>query len=239
MATPLVPQRSALVQQVTAILQRNIVSGAWPVGSRLPLEADLLAQYGVSRVTLRQAVQSLVHVGLLETIQGNGTFVRAVSEVNTVLARFVAGEELKNVLEARLAIEVQASAVAAEMATEEDLVALDGLLEKSREAAGRDDGDALAPLSAAFHQAVVDAAHNPVLSRIYRGIEEGIERSVREASAHQPLTSFVDEHDLVVAAIKDRDPAAAAAAARAHLEEVISGHARVSGAVAAVESRQT
>lgn len=229
---PQVPQRSALVQQVISILQRNITSGAWPVGSRVPLEAELLAQYGVSRVTLRQAVQSLVHVGMLETIQGNGTFVRAASEIDTVLARFVAGEDLDYVLEARLAIEAQASELAAMRATPEDIAGLEALLEKSRHSAESHDGDTLAPLSAAFHQAVVDAAHNPVLSRLYGGIEDGIERSVREVSAHQPLTAFVDEHALVVSAIKNGDGPAAAAAARAHLLGVIHEHAAPSSAVA-------
>ncbi|MEV7648234.1 FCD domain-containing protein [Arthrobacter sp. NPDC089319] len=229
MTTPQVPQRSALVQQVIAILKSNIASGAWPVGSRVPLEADLLAQYGVSRVTLRQAVQSLVHVGMLETIQGSGTFVRAASELDTVLARFVAGEDLTYVLEARLAIEAQASEIAATRATAEDISTLEALLDKSRRAAEGDDVNILAPLSATLHQAIVDAAQNPVLSRLYRGIDEGIERSVRQASAHQPLTVFVDEHSLIVEAIKSGDGAGAAAAARAHLLGAIREQDDVSG----------
>ncbi|MEV7648227.1 FCD domain-containing protein [Arthrobacter sp. NPDC089319] len=223
------PQRSALVQQIIAILQSNIASGAWPVGSRVPLEAELLTQYGVSRVTLRQAIQSLVHVGMLETIQGSGTFVRASSELDTVLARFVAGEELAYVLEARLAIEAQASEIAATRATNKNIEQLEALLEKSREAAEGNDGDALAPLSAAFHRLVVDAARNPVLSRLYHGIDEGMERSVREVSAHQPLTTFVDEHARVVQAIKSGDGSTAAAAARAHLVGALQGYAAAAG----------
>lgn len=213
------PKWSALVQQVIENLQHRIISGEWPVGSKLPLEAELLEKYDVSRVTLRQAVQALVHVGMLETIQGSGTFVRDSHELDTVLSRFLDGEKMRHVLEARLAIEAEAAELAAIRATPLDLDELAAVLSESRVAARRSDIDAVAPLSARFHHGVVLAAHNPVLAQLYAPIAADTEHTIREASSPRPMTSFVDEHTVILDAISRRDGTAAFAAARDHLTD--------------------
>ncbi len=65
-------------QQVTAILQRDIESGLYPVGSLLPPEPQLCQQFAVSRHTVREAVRALCDLGLVSRHQGVGTRVRAV-----------------------------------------------------------------------------------------------------------------------------------------------------------------
>lgn len=222
---PRPPKRSALVQQVIENLQHRVSSGEWRIGSKLPLETELLEQYRVSRVTLRQAVQALVHVGVLETIQGSGTFVRAAHELDAVLARFLDGEQLRHLLEARLAIESEAAELAAARATHEDLEGLAAVHEESREAAERGGIDMLAPLSARFHREVVLAAHNPVLAQLYKPIAADTEHTIREASSSRPITSYVDEHATILKAISRRDGMAAFAAARGHLIDVLREHA--------------
>lgn len=215
------PKRSALVQQVIEGLQHRIAVGEWPVGSKLPLETELLADFDVSRVTLRQAVQALVHVGVLETIQGSGTYVRASHELDAVLARFLEGEELRHLLEARLAIETEAAELAATRATQEDIETLEAVLTESRLVAGAGRIDALAPLSARFHRGVVHATHNPVLTQLYAPIAADTERTIRDSHSPRPITSFVDEHAGILDAIMRRDRDAAFSAARAHLGDVL------------------
>lgn len=215
------PKRSALVQQVIENLQYRIISNEWPVGTKLPLETELLEEFQVSRVTLRQAVQALVHVGVLETIQGSGTFVRAAHEIDAVLARFLDGEELRHLLEARLAIETQAAELAATRATQEDVDTLETVLAESRVVAARGDITALAPLSARFHQGVVQASHNPVLIQLYNPIAADTEHTIRESSSPRPMASFVDEHTVILDAISRGDREAAFAAARGHLTDVL------------------
>lgn len=218
------PRRSALVRHVLAELQGGIQRGEWGLGSKLPPEAELLARLGVSRVTLRQAVQSLVHVGVLETIQGSGTYVRATNELDAVLGRFLQGSDLGYLLEARLAIEAEAAELAAVRAHTEDLQLMTALLRDSRSAAEQGDLEALTALSTRFHLAVVLAAGNPVIAHLYRGMDVGTEQSIREASSHQPLTSFVDEHEAILDAIQRRDPALALSRARHHLTAVLDEH---------------
>lgn len=216
------PRRSALVGQVIGILQRSIESGRWPVGSCLPKETELASEYGVSRITLRQAVQALVHVGVLETIQGSGTFVRATTELDAVLRRFLGGEDLRTVLEVRLAIEGEASALAAARADESDLAQLDEILETSRDALAQGDFEGLTALSARFHRAIVRAARNTILTHFYEAIHDGAERSVRDTTDPAEFGGFVDQHRAILDAIRDGDGERAHGLAREHLVPLLS-----------------
>src|SRR3954469_23145413 len=73
-------RRAGLIEQVIDQLREQIVAGTWPIGGRIPTESELAALTGPSRNTVREAVQSLVHAGLLERRQGSGTYVLAASE---------------------------------------------------------------------------------------------------------------------------------------------------------------
>lgn len=75
-----------LINQVVATLAEEIRSGRWPVGSRIPTEPELCTLAGVGRNTVREAVQSLVHAGLLRRRQGSGTYVIADNELSVLVA---------------------------------------------------------------------------------------------------------------------------------------------------------
>ena len=74
-------RRTGLVDQVIEQMRKAISSGEWPVGQRIPAEPELVSALGVGRNTVREAVRALAHAGLLEVRQGDGTFVRATSEL--------------------------------------------------------------------------------------------------------------------------------------------------------------
>ncbi|RMD78800.1 MAG: FadR family transcriptional regulator, partial [Chloroflexi bacterium] len=71
--------RRRLVEQVIDHLRQQIATGTYPIGSRLPPEPQLMAQIGVGRSTVREAIRALAHEGLLEVRQGDGTYVRALA----------------------------------------------------------------------------------------------------------------------------------------------------------------
>ncbi|EWM16430.1 GntR-family transcriptional regulator, partial [Kutzneria sp. 744] len=93
-------RRTGLVDQVIEQMRKAISSGEWPVGQRIPAEPELVSALGVGRNTVREAVRALAHAGLLEVRQGDGTFVRATSELSGAVRRLV-GDELREVLEVR------------------------------------------------------------------------------------------------------------------------------------------
>ena len=103
-------RRSGLVDEVIGQLRTVIAAGEWPVGERIPTEQELVALLGVGRNTVREAVRALSHGGLLDVRQGDGTYVRATSEVSGAIRR-LCGSELHEVLQVRRALEVDRKSV--------------------------------------------------------------------------------------------------------------------------------
>src|SRR6478735_4745499 len=114
-------RRVGLIDQVAARFQEEIASGRWPVGERIPVEADLVAAFGVGRNTVREALQSLVRAGLLSREQGRGTFVIASTELPGSLVRELSGGSRHHYLELRLALDSTAASLAALRRTSADV----------------------------------------------------------------------------------------------------------------------
>src|SRR5512139_1506695 len=114
-------RRSGLIDQVIDQLRGQITAGVWAIGDRIPTEAELAQLTGTSRNTVREAVQSLVHAGLLERRQGSGTYVLASSELAGAVSRRVAGAHAHHVLEVRRSLEVGAARLAARRRTDDDV----------------------------------------------------------------------------------------------------------------------
>ncbi len=89
--------RSTLVGQVTAQIENMIESGLWKVGEKIPAEPELMNKFDVSRNTLREAIQSLVHVGMLETRQGIGTIVKSNSNLGMALEKKFKKRSFRNI----------------------------------------------------------------------------------------------------------------------------------------------
>lgn len=209
-------QKRSLVDIALEQIRLRIDDGSWPLGQRLPPEPELAESLGISRNTVREAVRVLTFSGVLEVRQGDGTYVRACADpLDTLLV--LARSSVEQALEARGIIEVEASRLAAERRTDADILALRKALEAS---AARHGGalDDYIVHDLIFHQRVVDSAHNPVLSELYRYfsrvIRAGLERTIGDPSRPQP--SFELHRDLLDA-IERGDADAAARANRALL----------------------
>lgn len=209
-------QKRSLVDIALEQIRARIDDGSWPLGQRLPPEPELAESLGISRNTVREAVRVLTFSGVLEVRQGDGTYVRACANpLDTMLV--LARSSVEQALEARGIIEVEASRLAAGRRTEADILALREALEASALRHGGALDDYIAH-DLVFHQRVVDSAHNPVLSELYRYfsqvIRAGLERTIGDPSRPQP--SFELHRDLLDA-IERGDADAAARANRALL----------------------
>ncbi|OBI74031.1 FadR/GntR family transcriptional regulator [Mycobacterium sp. E740] len=212
-------RRTGLVDQVIEQLRASVASGEWPVDTRVPTEPELAAALGVGRNTVREAVRALAHSGLLEVRQGDGTYVRATSEVSGAVRR-LCGAELREVLQVRRCLEVEGARLAARARTAADLAELRRLLERRDEISPADDPEAFARADTEFHMAVVQTSHNVVLSELYRGLTEVVRASVATA-AEQPATAVID-HGRLVEAIAARDVDTAALEAGGFIDEILS-----------------
>ena len=213
-------RRAGLVDQVIGQLRAAISGGEWPVGERIPTEGALAETFGVSRNTVREAVRALAHGGLLEVRQGDGTYVRATSEVSGAIRR-LCGSELREILQVRRGLEVEGARLAAMSRTEEDLRRLTELLAERNRAQRAKQFEEFVRADTDFHLVIVHSGHNALLSELYRGIVEAVSASVA-ATSHDHLAERVHiGHDGLLDAIADRDPDRAAAEAGGFLDQLI------------------
>ena len=200
------PKREPLADQVIAQLRTQITSGEWPVGSRIPTEVELVEQLGVARNTVREAVRALAHNGLLDIRQGSGTYVLATSELAGVMHRRFADADRDQVVELRLALEAAAARLAATRRTAPDLKLLDTALTRREDAWRSGDVENFIQTDAAFHQAVMAAAHNEVISALYADLGEVLRTELRQTVGPVLTEGNYLSHAGIVAAIREGDP---------------------------------
>ncbi|ALG85733.1 FadR/GntR family transcriptional regulator [Gordonia phthalatica] len=217
-------KRQTLIGQVTQQLRDEISAGRWAVGERIPTEPALCEMTGTARNTVREAVQSLVHAGLLERRQGSGTYVIAVDEQEVAFGDFFAAARRQDLLELREALEVTAAGLAAKRRDADDIATLRRLLAQ-RNRSWRDDAVDETGRNAAIeddtrlHRAVVAASHNAVYLEFYDSLLPALRNSIGQHDVG-PGFSYEQEHTAVVEAVVDGDSDRARRAARALLAGV-------------------
>ncbi len=194
-------RRVGLIDQAAARFQEEITSGRWPVGERIPVEAELATAFGVGRNTVREALQSLVHSGLLSREQGRGTFVISSSELSGSLSRQLAGGSRHHYLELRLALDSTAASLAALRRTDADVEQLRRLRDEREAAWATDDPDpdTRAAADLALHRAVVAATHNPLYVELYSSMTDVFARHMRDDESGDDDAAHRHHHDLVEA----------------------------------------
>jgi DNA-binding FadR family transcriptional regulator len=200
-------RRTGLIDATVAELRHRITSGDWPVGSRIPAEPALVELLGVGRNTVREAVQSLVHAGLVERRQGSGTYVLSASELAVSMSRQIADARQRDVVEVRRALEVEAARLAARRRTTSDVAAITALRDERAAAYGSGALDRMVAADLALHRAIARAARNPVLLSMYENLIDAITDNIRFNFAQ--VLQDGDNHDGLVDAIVHGDSAVA------------------------------
>jgi DNA-binding FadR family transcriptional regulator len=219
-------QRSSLISQVTAALREEITSQRWPVGTRIPTEPELCEMTGTGRNTVREAVQALVHAGMVERRQGSGTFVMTCSDLGGTLGKYFSDARHRDVTELRETLEVTAAALAADRRDDDDIVAMLSAL-ADRNAAWSDEtplADAVR-IDARLHRAIVAASHNAIYLEFYDSLLPVIHDAMRHHAIEHD-DDYIDEHTALVAAVIDGDAARAMHAARSLFHELSESPAR-------------
>ena len=208
-------RKGSLVETAIESLRQNIESGEWPVGTRLPVEAELSEALGISRNTIREAVRVLVHVGMLETRQGDGTYVRANRDAGETLRR-IARSKLAEQIEVRIMLETEAARLAAGRRTEQDLKAMTSALD-ARAAAGERVSERILH-DEHFHHALVRASGNSALIELYDYFSHAVSQTIEQTETDSELPEPTQEdHERLLAAIRRKDAAKAEALSRALL----------------------
>ncbi len=200
-------RRTGLIDATVAQLRARITSGEWPVGTRIPPEPALVELLGVGRNTVREAVQSLVHAGLVERRQGSGTYVLSSSELAVSMGRQIADARQRDVIEVRRSLEVEAARLAARRRTTVDVSTITALRDERAEAYRAGELDRMVAADLALHRAIARAARNPVLLSMYENLIGAITDNIRFNFAQ--ILQDGDNHDGLVDAIAAGDDARA------------------------------
>lgn len=192
-------------------------------GEKLPNEVDLSREMGVSRATLREAIQTLAAQGVLEVRRGRGTFVSArVEEIDDfgLSALDQVRGRLRDLFEVRAIFEPQAAALACRRATEEELA--DILAQGERVAQAIRGGEDRTQADQEFHAAIVRATHNEFMTRLLPIIGQAVKTAIGAGSHGEELAqSTLRDHALLLEFLQKRDAAGAEHAMAIHMRHAM------------------
>lgn len=203
-----------------------IMTGKLKPGEKLPSERELATTLGVSRPSIREALQKLEGQGFLEQIQGDGTYVMtATSEAfGGFLEEFTKkNDAIFDLMEVRRILETWAAYTAAERANEDEIAQMQEYLNEMKYA--KDYGQIGYIPDANFHSTISYATHNVLLIHIMNNIYEWIERvsyevrsrMYKDEKSHEEL---FNQHSAIFNAIRDRKPLAAYNAMNLHMDYI-------------------
>lgn len=216
-------RRDSLATVVAKDIAERIDTGEYPVGSRIPIEAQLCDIYNVSRSVVREAIAHLRSEGLVESRQGVGVFVSGRGNVTLKIPREATDElsEIVDILELRIGVEVEAAGLAAQRRTEADMERILEHLEKTADPNAFNQNPR--QLDFDFHKAIAMASGNTYMPRFMDFIGTVIIPRSQLLHASVPkitldyLAKMTAEHREVVNAIQQGDVAGARTAMRQHL----------------------
>ncbi|MDJ0994625.1 MAG: FadR/GntR family transcriptional regulator [Dinoroseobacter sp.] len=210
--------------EAIAALRVVISDGGYVPGDRLPSERELIGSLGMTRNTLRKALDALERDGEIWRHVGKGTFVAAhgASTGSGSLSQLSQQVTPVQLMRARLSLEPAMAREAALNASDKAVIRLKQARQKCRESATWDEYEAQ---DDSFHRAVAEATDNVLLLSLFDQLNQ-VRRAVawnnvvRKSKRPDPDHTSFKEHDEILAAIEARNPSAAHAAMRTHLGSV-------------------
>lgn len=219
-----------VVKNLRMLIERNNMQ----VGDRLPAERKLCEQLGVSRSTLREALQQLISLGMLVSKVGAGTYLQQLPNSWSQLQIVQPLSDLIDedpsyrfdVQEARMVLEGGTAWYAAQRATEDDILKIREYYDQIAHFQSIGDADRASMADAYFHLAIAEASHNLVLIQVMRGFFDLLQYNVvlgrrKVYSESHRFDQLHDQHFKVMDAIERKDPEAARDAVCGHIEFVI------------------
>jgi len=220
-------ERVSRTQAVVEGLLDEIIAGRLAAGEPLPPEGELAAEFGVSRLTMREGVRLLQAQGVIVPVPGSRHRIAPTAEwtgLEAVVrhARSAGARERSSLelLEMREMIETGAAELAAARRTDADLDELDELVRRTADAHAAGDVAAFVAADLAFHDVVIRAADNRILVATMRPLTTVLQETRSETSAVAEIREHaVAEHAAVLDALRTGSPEAAREAMAHHMRQ--------------------
>lgn len=223
--------KSRVYIQIIEQIKKQIKTGQFKPGSRLPSERELAQMLQVGRSSVREAITVLENVGLLEVRPGMGAYVRDFQNRSSIKAYFdtlaalweIEPSQILQLLQVRKMLEPQAASLAADNAAPEDMHELRQTLLKMKEAAAKKEVGEETDLC--FHHIIARSSGNIILLETINTLSDLMRKSLQQtrwmalANPDRVIT-IIKEHELIIKAIEDKDSPAAQDYMLRHLQGV-------------------
>lgn len=217
-----------ITEEIVSQIRNHIAKGELKAGDRMPSERKMAQQLGVSRPTVREALQVLEHTGFVEILQGSGTYIKEIGKqaLTEPLQALIQGSDqrYREVYEFRTAIETWAVGLAAQRMDASDLSRLGRIIDEMRSC--RAEKKPVDQLDTEFHLAIAQACHNGIYYHVAKTILHLLSQVTRISHtelflSEEDQVGLLKDHTAIYNAIKDREPDKARSLMRRHLNRVI------------------
>lgn len=211
--------------QVFEQMKQQILQGAWKPGQKLPSENDLAASFEVSRITVRQAMQKLAVLGLVDTRSGEGSYIKKASLspiMNSIVPiAYLGDNDIRQVLEFRQMVEVETAGFAAEKATPEEIAQLRALYNEMRKIEIEKDRQQFAKLDLDFHFMIAEMTKNELIIATHNILREILSTAMEQIVEHLGNDIGIYYHGNLLEAIEARDVKRTKDIMREHLQKTL------------------
>jgi len=218
-----VVKQQKVSDQVYEQLLTQIKNNSWNEGEKLPSENDLRIQLGVSRISIREAIQKLTALGIVETRHGEGSFVKKITSDNYKDMLFPAfminNNTLNEILEYRSIMEVGAIGLACDRISEEEIQNLERIVIRMEK--NTDNYKKFASDDLAFHNAIVRASKNDLIINVSVFVFELMATSMEHIVTKLGMIDGKHFHRLILEKLKQKDRDGAIEAMATHVEKTV------------------
>ncbi len=222
--------RDSVSDQVYCQLKDSITKGVWRPGEKIPSENQLVSLFGVSRASIRMAIQRMITLGLLESKVGDGTYVKAGGPgayFKELVSLGLKPQDQIEIMEFRKALETEALKLAADRATDEDLAELEAIHLRARGAHKRKDVEAYFKEDLQFHTQIFQMSKNSIFAAAIQNLQDVLFPHFYTMARDFFETFRIpsdkeDKHTVILEALKRRDVKTCVRAYTKMAEELIA-----------------
>ena len=202
--------RQNLSDFIVEEIKNKILKGEYKVGDKIPNEFEIAKEYNVSRFTVREAINKLCTAGIVKIERGRGTYVVKVN-LYTFIEPFIPmlildERELKEIYEARLAIERQTTNLAVSNANSEDILKLRSLIGDMELSINQNNTIKYNELDVEYHYAIAEASKNRILCEILKALQDLMKIAIDRVSiAPNATVKSLSRHKAIIECIEKKD----------------------------------
>jgi GntR family transcriptional repressor for pyruvate dehydrogenase complex len=209
MVSPII--QSNVVDTIFDEIMKNIVSGEWKIGMKIPSENELATEMKVSRNSIRQALNRFIALGIIEARHGDGSYVKSVDltfYLEYIFPMIILSKyDALNVYQLQKAIQCEAaSSCVCDLCTDEQLRELTELVEEMKQFDREDDEDRFLEADMRFHVVFVEITRNPVLISIEQCVSQIMRGPLRDIVYPSVRGDSILMHDMIVRGLRDKEP---------------------------------